>query len=393
MQKSGFICLVFLLSPKNILAQISLVNVDDAVAIALKNNPIAAKNAAEIARAKLLLPTAKTLPSTDFFIETPQFLMGPDNSTIFTQIGAQQRFQGKKRIAANTDVLTKKIGVAEATTASDVYNITRETHFLYENCLFLKEKVGFLRKQDTVFQELVKVANIEAQVGKISGFQKSQILLEYAKFSQILRGGILELENSHKILSEYLKTDEIVLLEPFSKRTIQNFGAERLPILQLSAQNTALAKAEALQRQIDFSAPTYTVALTQPIFNQYVAPVVRVGVALPLQTKTAKILQNAANLTAEIGQKEAESLAFDIKIARQKAMNLYQEAAQNLDFYEKNLLPQAENILKAAQIERQAGNISGFEYLTAIQKGYEIKIQYLAVLKVYNETVLAVNFP
>ena len=140
----------------------------EAMDLAVKNHPLIQKNQTQILHAKALVPTAKTFTPAEFSAETPQFLMGPDNTTVWTVLGVQQSFLNKKVYQQHEKTLQQQVKVSEAELAVSVQDIRHQARVLYQNCLFTKEKIRYWQEQDSVFQAFNRVAEVEARVGKIT---------------------------------------------------------------------------------------------------------------------------------------------------------------------------------------------------------------------------------
>ena len=117
-------------------------------------------------------------------------------------------------------------------------------------------------------------------------------------------------------------------------------------------QNMALQTEKITQQKLATS-PQYLVSVSQYVFNQWVPPVICGGVSIPLWKKSYNAANDAASLDYVVAQKALEQTEFELQIAYQNALNDVRKAAQNLNFYEKTALPQADEILKMSMKTRQ----------------------------------------
>ena len=363
----------------------------EAMDLAVKNHPLIQKNQTQILHAKALIPTAKTLAPAEFSAETPQFLMGPDNSTVWTVLGVQQSFLNKKVYQQHEKTLQQQVKVSEAELAVSVQDIRHQARVLYQNCLLTKEKIRYWQEQDSVFQAFNRVAEVEARVGKITPLERLTIESFYKNTAHLLRGAALENQNALLALNQYLKTTQTVINQSFVKLFLEQKDRATLPLQQFYVENERLQTEKQAQQKLA-TTPSYNVGVNQYLFNRFVAPVVRVGVNVPLWTKGYKAAEQAAMIEIQVAQKERDVVDFQLNTAFQKALNDVASALQNLDFYEKTGLPQAIEILNAAQKTRALGAATTFEYLQSLRQAFELKIGYLMALQGYNEAVLRLDY-
>jgi cobalt-zinc-cadmium resistance protein CzcA len=114
----------------------------------------------------------------------------------------------------------------------------------------------------------------------------------------------------------------------------------------------------------------------------------QVGVSLPIWI----VPQISKVKAAEFNKKIAESNFEQYQVALQSQYQQYfQEYLQNkttVDFYEKNVLPNAELMISHATKSFKSGDIGYVEYLQNIKNGLSIKTAHLANVNQYNQSVL-----
>jgi outer membrane protein TolC len=389
-----FILFIFFNTNLSTQAQ-TVLSEQEAIDLALKNHPSQQRHQNRIAQTQALLPTAKTMLPTEFSAETPQFLMGPDNTAIWTTLGAQQTFLSRKIYRQNEKVLQQHVKVAQAEQAMSAFDIRFHVRQLYQHCLFTKEKVRFSTEQDSVFKEMNRIAEVEHKVGKITALEKTVIESFYLNLRQILRGGEMELQNAQRELGQYLKTPQVVVNQSFTRLKtpvlVEKKEPENLPIQAFYKENIALQNEKIAQQKLAIT-PSYNVGVSQYVFNRFVPPVIRVGVTLPLWKTAYNAQAKAAELEGEIAKNDLQNLDFQLNNDFQKAINDLKLVEQNLDFYTQTGLKQADEILTTALKIYKLGSVTALEYLQSIKQAYELKTAYLMALKSYNEAVLKVEY-
>jgi outer membrane protein TolC len=389
-----FILFIFFNTNLSTYAQ-TAISEQEAIDLALKNHPSQQRHQNRIAQTQALLPTAKTMLPTEFSAETPQFLMGPDNTAIWTTLGAQQTFLSRKVYRQNEKVLQQQVKVAQAEQAMSAFDIRFQVRQLYQHCLFTKEKVRFSTEQDSVFREMNRIAEVEYKVGKITALEKTVIESFYLNIRQILRGGEMEFQNAQSELAQYLKMPQVAVNQSFTRLKmpvpIEKKESLNLPIQAFYKENIALQNEKIAQQKLALT-PSYNVGVSQYVFNRFVPPVIRVGVTLPLWKTAYNAQAKAAELEGVIAKNDLQNLDFQLNNDFQKAINDLKLAEQNLDFYTQTGLKQADEILTTALKIYKLGSVTALEYLQSIKQAYELKTAYLMALKSYNEAVLKVEY-
>ncbi|MEO9531032.1 MAG: CusA/CzcA family heavy metal efflux RND transporter [Crocinitomicaceae bacterium] len=115
---------------------------------------------------------------------------------------------------------------------------------------------------------------------------------------------------------------------------------------------------------------------------------VEFGLSIPLffgsyksNVKTSKIERENAQLNAD---------SYLIKINNQFQMQMQQliREMQNLSYYENTGLPQADLMIDNAQKSYESGNIDFISYIQILERGIQVKKDYLNAIKNYNESAI-----
>jgi cobalt-zinc-cadmium resistance protein CzcA len=74
----------------------------------------------------------------------------------------------------------------------------------------------------------------------------------------------------------------------------------------------------------------------------------------------------------------------------QNALQQYQQDIQQFNYFEKEALPNAKEIVSAAQLGYRTGEISYVEYLFALQTATDIQLNYLKSIQQVNQSVITI---
>jgi cobalt-zinc-cadmium resistance protein CzcA len=118
---------------------------------------------------------------------------------------------------------------------------------------------------------------------------------------------------------------------------------------------------------------------------------IQAGIAIPLWYKPFAARSKAAVLRIKISEVEAENFRKSLVAGYLSLLDQYQLKAANLDYYEKQALPQAGLIIEQATRSFNAGAFDFHEYASNISDAWEIRMAYLETLNRYNQTVVSLE--
>ncbi|MBK9735567.1 MAG: TolC family protein [Saprospiraceae bacterium] len=75
----------------------------------------------------------------------------------------------------------------------------------------------------------------------------------------------------------------------------------------------------------------------------------------------------------------------------QNAITQYQQDVQQYNYYQSQALPNATEIVKAAQLGYRTGDITYVEYLYALQTATDVQLNYLKSIQQVNQSVVNIN--
>ncbi len=357
---------------------------DDAVALALGQNPAVQRDVLQIEQAKALLPTAYNIPNPEIFAEAPNK---------YLNIGFTQNFQQPKVYRQNALVLQQRSAVNTAVLTQTQRDLTYETRRLYQRALFAQQRQQQLQTQDAVFKEFNRISTLERQVGNITPLQQLNERALYSEYAQLLRNATLEQQNTLQNLQQHLQLNNAIAL-------IDSFAA--LPF-SAAPSTTVLPNQQIAQAQIDLRTaqlqqanfaklPAFSVGLNQLFSAQYQAPIVHAGILLPIWKKQYNAQIQATELERQVAEKERTVIGFENQKNRLRTRNDVLLRRQNLDFFTQIQLPLADAISRTAQIARNAGTNTGFEYVQSLRQAFQITLDYLDALRLYNEAVIEYEY-
>ncbi len=363
----------------------SLLSEKAAIDIALQKHPQLAKGQLGIRHAEILIGSARNIPQPLFYVDAPNK---------WFNIGVEQTFALPKVYQQNEISLKQKVNVAKAENAIFIYDIAFQTRLLYQHFLFNKTKSIYLKTQDSLFQEMNRIAATEYKVGQITSLEKLNMESFYKNIHQAFLLSNMEVDNARTTLETFLNTPNIQAIDTFKKLDVTNLLTPQnhfLPIQQRNEQNIILEKSFVEQQKMS-KMPTFFAGFNQWFTNPFPYPIFRMGLYVPIWKKPLEANIQAAEIAVQIAQKEAEITDFELKNLFQKYANEFKIAENQLSFYEKEQLPLAATILKGTRTARLAGELGAFNEVQSLRQAYEVQIGYLNALKAYNDAVIHLDY-
>jgi cobalt-zinc-cadmium resistance protein CzcA len=119
--------------------------------------------------------------------------------------------------------------------------------------------------------------------------------------------------------------------------------------------------------------------------------VVNIGVAIPLTFGATKARIKSLEYQKQSLDAQAKQQSVLLNAELQNALAQYQQDVQQYNYYKIQALPNASEIVKAAQLGYRTGDISYVEYLYALQTATDVQLNYLKSIQQVNQSVVNIN--
>ena len=119
---------------------------------------------------------------------------------------------------------------------------------------------------------------------------------------------------------------------------------------------------------------------------------VQAGIAIPIWFSPYSAKVKAAKLKEKIAQTDAESYSKSVFGNYRSLMLELSKNSNNVDFYEKQAIPEADLIIDQATLSFKAGAIDYMNYIQTLRRALSIKQNYLEALNNYNQTIISIDF-
>lgn len=393
--------LVFLGFSQNSNAQI--IDVNQAIEIALQNNlEIQAKNL-EIKSVQSLSKTAFELPKTNlnFQYGNNEGFEYNDGIQISQDIPFPTLFGAKKNLVKEQ---VKGQQWAKALTENELKKQVRTYYYQLE---YLEHNASVLKYLDSIYVDFIRVAELRYKTGDIGKLDVNTATTKKGEISLLYQQNEVLRQNAYQSLKNLMQTQEDFLIEPQPDYTplllssfIDSSAVANHPSIQqlyqeakIAEQNKKLERANSLP---DFTFGYNNISLigmhSRNGVEQFYGrgqrfSFVDVGITIPIFTTTkAKIRSlDYKKQSLELNAKWQEQ---QLKTELTNAINQYEQYLKQFNYFKRQALPNANEIIQAAKLGYETGEISYVEYLFALQTTTDIQLNYLKSIQQVNQSVI-----
>lgn len=382
-----------------------VITINEAIDVALRNNPSIRAAAGNVAAQRELKRTGFDLPKTEVILMRGQYnSYAKDDNNIsimqtlpFTAFGSQG--------SLNRAQLT----AAELAKIKSEHELIYSVRQVYYQLLYLKARRNILLQQDSLFEGFYKSSSLRFRTGETN-------LLEQATAESQRnesKNAIFQIEADILVLREQLKAllnsttlpdtpDED--LRAITFEVADTVSARSNPALAVSRQEVVVADAS---RKV--TAARFAPDLLVGYFNQTLIGAVdpvsgeiatksdrfsgfQVGLAIPLWFVPHQARVKAARYATEVAQQQYENQQLIVRTDLHRALREYEKNKRSLEYYEQTGLPNSLLIIKQAKTAFREGEAGYMEYLLGIKNAIQIQENYLRTLNDFNQTIILLQF-
>ncbi len=371
------------------------ISIGAAINTALQNNLQYSINKSEINRADITVKTAKEIPKTGVFAENED-LRPSDNKGIL-KIGVSQSIAWPGLYKARKEYFNQQLKYYQLNTSALNAVIKRDVQTAYYQLWYLQDRQVLYRKLDSLYTSMFDAAALRFKTGEAAGLDKIAAEARLKEFQALLQ----------QISSEMLVQQQqlMMLLDSNAYLLPVNKGIEKIniplltgdslhPVLMLQQQNINIALSNIdVQRngnKPEFSGRFFSQRLygTKDPFTGF-----SVSAAFPLFGKgTYKNKIKAAQAEADVQQNQLAWQTQQFNTQRQQMLADMERSRTMLQYYEGTGLKQSEEIIKAATLSYQSGEISFAELSQFLTQAIDIRKNYLEVMNQNNQAAIQFNY-
>lgn len=399
----GFLCL-----GQNFKAQSSrTISLEEAIELMQANNPSIKAKEFNIQSSEALKATAKELPKLDFSAQLGQY-----NSPKFDQsFAVSQTIPFPTLFKARKELIREEIKSKEVEKKLTENELIRQVRSYFYQIEYLQYNQSKLEYLDSLYKDFIRIATVRFRAGDIKKIEINTAETQKGEINLLLQQNKVYLENAYKSLKVLLNTDEEISI-PFSQvyeplkaeDILDNTTIINHPSVQMFRQNIEVLEknknVEKAQGLPDFSIGYtnqsligfHTLNGQEKYFgagNRFNS--VNVGVAVPLTFGATKARIRSLEYKKQMEENNAKFQQEQLDVQLKNSLNQYQQDFVQYQYYLNQAVPNAKNIVKAAQLGYKTGEISYVEYLFALRTATDIELKYLQSIQQVNQTVININ--
>jgi cobalt-zinc-cadmium resistance protein CzcA len=387
--------------------QTKVINLHDAIQMALDSNLSIKSAALSISVQKTLKGAAIDLPKTIIDGQYGQFnSYANDNSFAISQSFAFPSVYINRSRLANANVKSSELQymISQLEIATKVKQV-------YWQYVFLSSRQKLLTYQDSLFSGFLRAAELRAKAGETNKLEmitaRSQSLEVKNQLFQVTSDIAISARKLMVLLNSKSgfipSVNEVHRLDfkvgSDSSSLIQN------PYLGYIKQQADISgiekKLERSQMLPDLNIGYFsqTIIGTQDINgipqnfsggNRFQG--LQAGISVPLWLAPYASRAKAAKISENIARTNAENYASSLSGDYQSLLDEYHKYSASVDYYEKQAVPEADLIIDQAIRSYKAGALDYLEYVLTLNRALSIRQNYLDALNSYDQTIISIEY-
>ncbi|WP_257667533.1 CusA/CzcA family heavy metal efflux RND transporter [Parapedobacter tibetensis] len=382
--------------------------IEEAISMAVSNNRGVMSEDLEIKASESRKRTAFELPKTEISGQYGHF-NGLEKDNAF-QLSQTIPFPGL--FGARSKLLQAAVEASQIRREITINELKNQVRTYFYQIQYLQHNQLKLAHLDSLFVDFVKAASIRHKTGETSQLEVSTAKTKRGEINLLLDENETLLRNAYNSLHALLNTDadfsvtSTATYEPLKVSTLVDSAAITThPIVRglyqealVAEQSKNVEKAQAL--------PDITVGYTsQSLVGSYMVDnqeryygrdkrfnFVNAGIAIPLTLGATKGRIRALDYQKQAAEARGQQQQRVLRAELQNAMEQYELHMQRYNYFLNQALPNAAQIIAAAQLGYRTGEITYVEYLYALQTSTDIELAYLNAVQQLNQAVIDINF-
>ncbi len=367
---------------------------DEAIKIALQNNPQIKSASLEVDQQNALKKTAFDLPKTNISV-----LNGQYNSEIKdTYIGITQDIYFPTVYVQQNKVQKQNVLLSEKSLAVTQAELIRNVKSAYYQLVYTNEYLRLLTYQDSVYKNFSEKAELKHKTGESSYLEMLAAKNKYNEVQLQKKQVEADLKIHQQELQKLLNTQQTISIaeNKLQKQTLSvsadTAAIKQNPLLAYYNQKITLASSQLSLEKNKFL-PDFSIGY----FNQSLDGTkgfqgVQFGIGIPLFFWGQQGRVQSAKIETQIAQSDYENYQNNLKALFNQQFQEYQKFSDLVNYYESEGLKEADEILKVSNLAYSKGEIGYVEYIQNLTQAINIKAQYFQSLNDLNQTVININY-
>ncbi|MCG2460002.1 CusA/CzcA family heavy metal efflux RND transporter [Flavobacteriaceae bacterium F89] len=386
--------LILILLALNVNAQSAPKTLDGLISLAMENNAGLAANQLETDRAEAFIGSAFNFNKTHLYYEYDQNNLGLDQKPLDV-FGIQQEFLFPTVYFAGKQVNMKSYDLAASNYEIRKKALERALTASYYEYRYAKEKETIYGQLDSLYADFASKAARRFELGETTYLEKITSLSKRRQITVQLEKSKQDVAIAYKSIAKLVQAGEIleIVLEPIPRVPLKSDPASGIPELDHYRNRISLAEAARSlekQRLLPDITLNYFQETNSGLDNHLYG--YQLGLKIPLFFGGQSSKIKASKIASDIAVEESEEYRIRLDARLQELQNELTKYDQALAYYEEEGTVLSEEILKTASASFMNGGIDFYQYIISLENAYQIRLEYLDNLNLYNQTVIKINF-
>ncbi|MCB0686480.1 MAG: CusA/CzcA family heavy metal efflux RND transporter [Saprospiraceae bacterium] len=392
--KVGLFSILLLMVPIYGHAQPSI-SIDEAVAIAIKNNHALRASEQRVDQKTQLSNGAVDIPKTEIYYHRDQNNIAPNNLPL-NVYGVNQSIQFPTVYGAQKTVLKDRIQLARDQYEIDKRLLTKEVSQAYFQIVYWQQMAENYQYLDSLYNDFDQAATRRFNQGESNYLEKITAETKHKEISLKLRQINERIRESYLNLSRWIQSENAYLVNDsiLPKVTVTPLDTTTHPALSYHRDALNLSKNE-LYLQKQKLLPDLSTSLFLGKNNGNGVQVYagfQIGVAVPLFAKNLKSGLEAAKVEINILENEGTNYEIHLNSKYEQLQSNLLALEEQLNYYESTGKRLADQTLIQANGAFKAGEIDFLQYLQLLENAKNIEVNYLDSLIQFDITALEINY-
>ena len=360
---------------------------NEAVQMALENNPRISSANLEVEYAKAGKKGAFKLSPTEFIYQKGQM----NSSLIDQNFEISQNFGSIPAHFTEARLWEDKANTNTHKAQLIKNQLSAEVKMAYTEWLYRINRIKIIQEQVSLYEKFLDIARLQYELGESSLLEKTVAETSYFQEKNKLQREKHSLIMKENVLKKLLFTDAAIVPEKDSLE-IYSINKENQP-----GTPTRLSyyegKSREMKRQVKLEKAQYFPEISAGYFNQEIDQVKgftgwSVGVNVPIWFLPRQSEVQKAKILAEISQNQLQEQKISYESEKENIL-LELNALQNeLQYYHENALQKSRLIKRTAYLQYEKEEIEYYELVQSLKAASEIDLSYLEILKDYNRKAI-----
>lgn len=385
-----------------------MVNLNEAVASSIKNNPLVKVGTLDIGYQQQLKKTVKDYGKTNVGLTFGQYnsrIAYDNNFTINQGIPNPAYFKSLIKLSESnikSSELQLKVYQSE---------IAANTKTSYYQLMFWTEEIRLLKELLAIYENVLKASALRYKTGETNALENYNAESKVNEIKAQMRSAEEDYRIELNRLKVFTADSSITAITDTSliEKQIQvNFDTAAIaanPTVAFIQQQIDIAQKEKYVEQSrlkpDFSIGYFNQSLVgyqtiNGVDKYYGAghrfQGVQLGVSIPIFAKAQKERVKAAEVNQVKREAELTNYQYNLQAELARLFGELQKLRVQINYYRNTALPQANLIISQSQKAFAAGEIGYYELTQSLNNAVTVKQEYTKVLSQYNQTIITIEF-